>query len=217
MIRSARLRLLALATGFTLAASAFGDTLALAPTADAFIRTGQITGTKNTTNVVMLVGATQSGNDAMRGLLTFDLNAPALSGAKINRATLVLKIHAPDTGGENRDTVIALHPVAVSFTEGGVTWDHRSGSHYWSDKGGDYGSVLATATANAGTVVAKQSVAFSDARLTAKVGASLGGPLSFLLKLSDETAGKRDIFRFGTIQGAAALQPSLLIDYTPAP
>lgn len=209
-------RLLALVTGLALASSVFAGTLALSPTADAFIRTGQITGTKNTTNVVMLVGATQSGNDAMRGLLTFDLNAPALAGAKINGATLVLKVHAPDSGGENRDTAIDLHPVAVSFTEGGVTWDHRSGSHYWSDKGGDYGPVIATATANAGTAIAKQIITFSDARLTAKVGASLGGTVSFLLKLADENSGKRDIFRFGTLQGAAALQPALLIDYTPA-
>jgi hypothetical protein len=207
------LRALAL---LALAGSVHAATLTLAPTADAFIRTGQFVGTKNTTNVVMLVGATQTANDAMRGLLTFDLTDPVLSGAKINRVTLVLKIHAPDTGGENRDTAIDLHPVAASFTEGGVSWDHRSGSQYWSAKGGDYSSVIATSTANAGTVVTKHMVAFSDPRLTAKVGASLGGPVSFLLKLTDEESGRRDIFRFGTIQGAANLQPALLIDYTPA-
>lgn len=203
--------------GSALLVSANAATLSLAPTADAFIRTGQtIVTTKNTTNVVLLVGTTKTDDDRMRGLLNFDLANPALAGARINGATLTLKVNSPDAGSENRDVVLNLYPIKNTFSEGGVSWVHRNGSNYWATPGGDYGPLLASATANAGAVAARQPVTFADASLTGHVAASLGGSLTLLLKLAVEDAGQRSVFRFGTINGTAALRPMLTIDYTPA-
>lgn len=198
-------------------ATAMAATLTLPPTADAFIRTGQtIVTTKNTTNVVMLVGTAQTAKDNMRGLLAFDLTNPALVGAKINNVTLTLKVNAADTGSEKADVALNLYPVKNTFSEGAVSWAYRNSANYWTTQGGDYGDLLASATANAGTVSPKQAVTFTDAKLTASVASLIGSPFSLLVKLAKEDTGQRSIFRFGTINGAPALQPVLTIDYTPA-
>lgn len=206
--------LLVCATAGTTASAA---TLALPPTADAFIRSGQpIATTKNTTNIVLLVGSAQTAKDNMRGLLTFDLTNAALTGAKINSATLTLKVNAPDTGSEKADVTLNLYPVKTTFSEGAVSWVHRNSANYWTAQGGDYGDLLASVTANAGTVAAKQTVTFTDAKLTDNVASSTGSTFTVLIKLAKEDSGQRSIFRFGTINGVAALQPVLTIDYTPA-
>lgn len=192
-------------------------TLTLNSAADGYIRANQTTGdTKNTTNTVFLVGDTTNPSDYLRGVLSFDLNAPALEGATINSVTLTLKIGSPDGGGSaNASATINLHQLAASFDEGTADWTNRSAGTPWSTPGGDYGAVLANTSANASTAQTGNDVVFSGAGLTNAALSSVGGTFYLLVKLNAED-NVRNIFRFGSGEGSSTYYPALVIDYTAA-
>lgn len=200
-------------------ASVSADTLALNPTADAFIRASQnASQTLNTTNVVFLVGDTTTATDYMRGLLTFDFSSPLLAGATINSVTLTLKINSVDATSANQAVNINVYSLTGTFSEGTVTWANRSssGTSTWTTAGGDYTTLLASTSANAATVTVNQSVAFAGTNLTSLVSNSIGSSASVLLKLDTEDTSLRNIFRFGSVNGTSTLVPVLTIDYTPS-
>jgi len=194
------------------AASLPAATLVLNPTADGYIRASQSpSATNNTGNIIFLVGDTTTDNDFLRGVLAFDLSDPTLTGATINSATLTLVVQSSDTGdSENASVTLDLHELATSFDEASVSWTTP-----WTADGGDFGSVLASTSANASTVQPEDSLDFAGSALTDSVSGSVGGSFYLLAKLASEDA-VRNIFRFGSIDGNSAYRPTLTIDYTAA-
>lgn len=210
----------ALTAAFVLPAAASAAVLVLSPEADGFIRASQSAAqTNNAGNVIFLVGDV-SETDVLRGVLSFNLNDPALIGATINSVTLTLNLNGPDTGTSfNAVETIELLRLTESFTEAGATWTSRNGATNWTTAGGTFATpALATTTANPSTSVKGADVVFSSAEFATSVAGSVGQNIDLLLKLATVDAN-RSVFRFVSQESAtpdAALRPVLTIDYTPA-
>lgn len=195
--------------------------LALNPVADGYIRASQNAGqTNNLTNHIFLVGHTSATDDELRGVLSFDLNDPALAGATINSVTLTLYVQSTDDGSEAGLDTLNLAQLTESFVEGSVTWTSRDGTNNWTTAGGTSGSVLATATADSNTVVPGTPLIFSS--IAGNALALSGGVLNLVVSVANPDSS-RDIFRIASRtplntnnNPAADWVPVLTIDYTPA-
>ena len=210
----------ALALGVVLATTpASAARLILAPTADTFIRSDTPDTNQGASNLI-IVGDTATADTALRGLLSFNLAQPALTGATIQGVELQLTISGRDTasgGSLNAAHTLRLHPLGESYAENSATWINRLASTPWSQPGGTWQTtILASATANPGTVNAGDLVAFRGPALTEAVAAAAraGAGLDLLVKLATEDA-VRSVFRFDS-RGSASAQPLLIIDYTAA-
>ena len=194
-----------------------GDVIRIGFIADIAMRMMWFGGGRNRSNnnggnIIFLVGDTTNTNDFLRGVLAFDLSDPTLTGATINSATLTLVVQSSDTGGSvNASVTLDLHELATAFDEASVSWTTP-----WTSDGGDFGSVLASASANASTVQPGDSLDFAGSALTDSVSGSVGGSLYLLTKLASEDDAARNIFRFGSIDGVSSFRSTLTIDYTAA-
>lgn len=215
------LRTLGLSAIIALAGTSLSaTTLVLNPTGDGYIRASQSAGTatgktQSTTNQIFLVGDTTTADDFLRGVLAFDLSDSALVGATINSVTLKLVVASTDTGtSENVSVTLNAHKLTSSFEEASVSWFDRATGNAWTTPGGDFGSALASASANAATVSANDNISFSAPGLTSGATDSVGGSLYLLIKLATEDTAARNIFRFGTSEATSTFLPTLTIDYT---
>lgn len=190
------------------------ETLDLQVSADSYIRASQ---SNQGANDLAIVGDTATPNDYLRAAFAFDLVAPELVGATINSATLRLGINSQDGGSGSANNTLNLHELGASFTDGGVTWTSRNGTNTWTNPGGDFGAVIATLSANAGTVNPGNTLSFSSTQLTARAVAANGGSLYLLAKLATENTN-RSVFRIAAKENVnSSRRPVLRIDYTPAP
>ena len=145
--------------------SAWADILVLNPSDDSYIRA--IQGNQGS-NDLAIVGDTATPEDYLRAAFAFDLSAPELEGATIDSVTLTLTVDGRDTssgGSADATSLIDLHELSASFTNGGVTWTSRDGTNDWTTPGGDFGAALAGLSANAGTVSAGAKLNFSSGEL----------------------------------------------------
>jgi len=191
------------------------ETLTLQPTGDSYIRASE--GNQGANDMV-IVGDTANADDYLRAVFAFDLSAPELFGATINSATLTLTINDKDTAGGgsgDHDQKIDLHQLSESFTNNRVTWTSRDGSNDWATPGGDFGDVLASVSANAGTVSGGDTFDFSSEALTSSVADALGESIHLIARLETEDA-KRSVFRFASNENSRAeYRPVLSIEYEP--
>ena len=123
--------------------------LTLTPSADNVIRADQPTNNFNT-GPLLVLGDT--GTAALRNVFAFDLSAHSeLAGATINSVTLTLTIFDRDGTSANENVTVELRQLNRAFTGSGVNWNVSSTGNNWDTPGGDFGSVIASITANAGT------------------------------------------------------------------
>lgn len=177
------------------------------------------------TSQILLAGDTLAANDFLRSAVAFDLSDPLLTGATINSATVTFTVRENDTDSQSTTITLNLHQLASSFTNGdgttGVTWTSRNGTNDWTNPGGDFGGVLASASGNPRTIGAGNTMAFSSASLATAVDGAVGGTLNLLLKSDVENTSQRNLFRFASsrnlIGDPVYSGPVLTIDYTAIP
>ncbi|MGE9267061.1 MAG: DNRLRE domain-containing protein [Verrucomicrobiales bacterium] len=196
---------------------ASGATLTLIPSQDTYIRATE--GAKGGNNI-FLVGDTTNTDDFLRGLLSFDLSDPALSGVTITGVELVLTAES-DASSVDATVNLDLHSLTAAYDELNATWFSRDGTNNWASAGGDFdAAALASVSTNAGTIATDDTLTFSSVDLTAAVQGAIGGNLDTLLKLRNEDATSRNIFRF-IAENAVAPQDGkeakLIITYVPEP
>ncbi|MDQ8193641.1 DNRLRE domain-containing protein [Coraliomargarita sp. SDUM461004] len=188
------------------------ETLDLVASADGFIRTGQIVdNVQDTTEANLLLVGNVSASDELRGFLQFDLSDPLLTGATINSVTLTLTIGGGDSSSVDGVDTLNLYQTNTAFTEGGAQWDTP-----WTTDGGDLDALVASATADAGTVITGDTVSFSGGTLDTAVFNTIGGSIGLILSV-DSIDAARSIFRFTSrtpVGNPASYVPVLSIDYT---
>lgn len=198
---------------------AHADILLLNPGADGYIRARQAAAeTNNAFNTLVLLGDTANADDYLRIVLDFDLTHPALAGATINSASLILTVNERDAssgGSVDGLQTLELRALGDSFSEAAVSWFNRTNNATWNTPGGDFGATIASATANPTTVNPGNTIPFASSALTTAVREGIGGSCRFLIKLATED-NLRSIFRLGSSEGTAAYAPRLVIDYTSA-
>lgn len=196
------------------------DTLVLNPSADGYIRASQTAvDTNNAGNILLLLGDTANAQDYLRLVLAFNLNHPALTGAAINSASLILTVNQRDiSSGGSVDSLqtLQLRPLSGSFSESSVSWTNRNSSTAWNTPGGDFAPAIASADANPATVNPGDTITFTGDSLTNAIRNGVGGTYRLLVKLATED-NLRSIFRLGSGEGSGAFVPRLIIDYTPPP
>lgn len=168
---------------------------------------------------LLFAGDTTNADDFLRSAVAFDLSNPLLTGATINSATVTFFSRESDGTSQSTTITLNLHQLTSSFTNGGVTWTSRNGTDNWTNAGGDFGGVLASASGNPRTIGVNTSMAFSSASLATAVDGAVGGTLNLLLKSNTEDTTTRNIFQFASTRNVlnAATGPTLTIDYTPIP
>ncbi len=223
--RTTTLRAFAASTfAVCLAGSLSAATLTLGPTHDATIRSDQ-TGVNTNTNL-LLVG--DAGTANLRSLLSFDLSNPDLVGATINSVTLTLTLNdgSENDGAGNESAggllTINLNLLDSAFTESGVTWNTTNGSTAWTTAGGAFSTLLSSASGDLDVATTGSTFNFaSSGDFVSAVTTSVGGTgiLNLMVKLNDETATNRNVFRFTSSEPnavPAGYAPVLTIDYTAA-
>lgn len=205
----------ALTAMMAITGSASADILNLSADVDSTLRESA---TAQSASQILFVGDTGNSGDVLRSALAFDLNQAELVGATINSVTLTMTVRGPDSNSVNGDIDVTLHELTASF-DSATTWFTRNGVDNWTTPGGDFGSVLATATDDPGTAGANDEVDFSSAAFTSAVSSANGGSLYLLLKsTSEDTDALRNLFQFASNENTlAAPGPVLTIDYTPVP
>lgn len=188
-------------------------TLTLTSTADSYIRASQ---SNEGDNNLVLIGDTTNTDDFLRGVFAFDLNNTALTADPviINSATLTLTSDRIDSSSQDASIVIDFHELSASFTESGVTWFSRNGADNWSSPGGDFGAVLASASANPTSIGVGTEVDWSSAALASAAETAVGGSFHLIGKLNIEDDSQRNVFFF---ESTGASQPRLTLDYTVVP
>jgi hypothetical protein len=185
----------------------------------------------NGMGTAMFAGTTsQISNAIRRGLVRFDIAAAVPAGSTITSATLRLH-HA---SSNLADRTITLHHVLAPWGEGAsnaisgnggggapsqagdATWLHRTfHTDFWVVAGGDFDPSPVASTVVGGI----GSYAWSGPGFVDEVQAILDGSISnfgWLLLGVEGTAGTTK--RFATREEPnAALRPSLVIEYIPAP
>lgn len=186
----------------------------------------------------LIVGKT-TAPAILRGLLSFDLSVlPA--DATITGISLVLVSSGTGSiANEAGNVVLNLHQLTGTFVEGGgtaagtpstttATWVRRDGTDLWATPGGDFTTLLSTASADPTTFLAGNSLTFAstaDFIASAQTAFDEGDPFGMLLKLNATSEGEnlRRPFFFvsdnpsNTGSSIPANSPKLVIDYIPEP
>lgn len=181
---------------------------------DSFIRSKSGEDHKNNSAAEALLIGEVSTADEMRGVFSFALTDPLLAGATINSISLLLTGERQDASSSGTMT-IGLHEVTTSFTSS-VDWVHTThDTPSWTAAGGDFGSVLATVSADTDVFGAGDVHTYASAALTSAGAANVGGTFSLLAK-NQSVDATRSIF-FYEAAGGALVEPRLIIDYTVVP
>jgi hypothetical protein len=204
-------RLAVLTSTLVSAQLACGETITIDVGANSAIRTDL--GNQGTSQILFAGDTTTA---FLRSAVAFDLSNPLLTGATINSVTLAFRVRQADTGSADASITLDLHPLSSSFTNDGVTWTSRDGTNDWSNPGGDFSAVLASASGNPRTAAAGSTVSFSSAALTSAVEAAIGGEIRFLLKSATEDNAARNLFQFASTRNTSGGYPGprLTIDYS---
>jgi hypothetical protein len=205
-------------------AAAQGVTLSLQPSHD-----NSIFSESENSNAVgpLYAGETVAGT-VRRALLQFDLaNSGIPTGALITSVSLSL---TETKSGPGVSALFELHPLLAAWGEGtsdgigrgapatmgDATWSFRLyNSALWTTAGGDFGSVSGTGTI--GTTLSTYTFA-SQPGMVSDVQGWLATPASnfgWLLKAADESTA--NAHELGSRESSPGKQPTLTINYTPAP
>jgi len=179
-----------------------------------YIRSTQAT-TNYSTVGSMLVGETTTASDYLRGLLSFDLSSIP-TGAVITSVTLTLT----GTQGEastSTSSTVDLEQVTTTDNPSQTTWDKASSSTNWTTAGGDFSTLLSSATGDPATFTAGSTMVFASTTAfvdEVQTAVDDGTALQLLAKFDVESNAAKNLFSFGQNSLAGADAPILTIVYT---
>jgi hypothetical protein len=170
-----------------------------------------------------------SGGTRRRGLIRFDIAGNVPAGSTITGVALTLSIIGAPIG--NPPQTCSLHRALADWgegtsffpggqgapaTAGDATWLHTFFStSFWGTAGGDF-SPAASASVSVGT--AGTATWGTTAGMVADVQEWLDNPgANFGWLILGNEAVQQTARRFGSHEAQAALQPSLIVGYTPPP
>ncbi|HVV02274.1 MAG TPA: Ig-like domain-containing protein, partial [Verrucomicrobiae bacterium] len=204
-----------------------GETVSIAPDADAYISssfTDQNFGDQ-TTVVSGLLGV-NSGRELRRTFLRFNLDGVVPQGAVIESASLTLTVtRAPQAG--RADSVFDLRRMLKPWTEGQVTWTSASGSVSWEIAGASGASDASQTASSSALIQAEATCTFATTTaLVADVQAWTDSPQNNFgwLLISEDEQTPETARHFGAREdplNAALLQityslPSLSVEIEPS-
>jgi endonuclease/exonuclease/phosphatase family metal-dependent hydrolase len=174
----------------------------------ATLRSGSYANT-NIPNLLETRAADPASNYLRRALLKFDTQNTIPKGASVSAAYLTVTVK---DGSEDASRRIAAYQVTNSWTETETTWNNRRDGQAWINRGGDLGTLLATATVGnaAGT-----RVTFNVTSLVrAAVSGSLGTSRYTRIALVDLDGATHESYRaYYTPADGSTYRPSLSVTY----
>jgi len=148
-----------------------------------------------------------------RALLKFDTHNTIPAGSTVTSAKLTVTVK---TGSADATRAVGAYQVRTSWNETEVTWTHRRSAEWWTTKGGDLGSKIATENVSN---VAGTKVTFDvTALVKAAVSGSLGTSRYTRIALVDEDGSTSQSYReyFLPTDINTAHRPVLTVTYTTA-